>query len=83
MGEVCSAHGGGDMRTKFWFENSNRKDHLEDIGIDGSIILKLILRNGVWGVDWIYLAQARDCWRHPVNAVMNLLIPYKAGNLTS
>jgi hypothetical protein len=26
---------------------------------------------GWWGVEWIHVAQDRDHWRAPVNAVMN------------
>jgi hypothetical protein len=35
-------------------------------------------------VDWTGLAQDRDRWRTLVSAVMNLLVPWNAGNfLTS
>jgi hypothetical protein len=39
---------------------------------------------GCGGMDWIELAHNRDRWRALVNAIMNLLVPYKDGNfLTS
>jgi hypothetical protein len=31
--------------------------------------------SGMWGVDWIEMAQDRDRWRALVNAGMNLWIP--------
>jgi hypothetical protein len=35
-------------------------DHVEDPGVDGRIIVKLILEKWVGGTDWIDLAQDRD-----------------------
>jgi hypothetical protein len=35
-------------------------------------------------MDWIELAEGRDCWQALVDAVMNLRVSYSAGNfLTS
>ena len=52
---------------------------------DGRIILRWIFKEWDVGVmDWIDLAQDRDSWRVLVNVVMNLHVPYNAGNfLTS
>jgi hypothetical protein len=37
-----------------------------------------------WGVEWTDVAQDRDRWQALVKAVMNLRVPYDAGNfLTS
>ena len=33
------------------------------------------LREVIWGMDWIDLAQDRDKWQTIVNAVMNLWLP--------
>jgi hypothetical protein len=39
---------------------------------------------GCGGMDWIDLAQDRGRWRALVNAIMDLQVPYNAGNfLTS
>jgi len=53
---------------------------LEDLVVDGRIILKCIFKK--WGgcMDWIDLAQDRDRWQALVNAAVNLRIPHNTGN---
>jgi hypothetical protein len=49
---------------------------LEDPGVDGKMIFKLIFKK--WdggGMDWIDMAQDRDRWWAVVSAVMNLQVP--------
>ena len=60
------------MCTGFWWGNLRERDHLEDAGIDGKIILRWLFRIvGFRGMDWIELAQDRDRWR----ALMNFRVP--------
>ena len=54
--------------------------YLEDLGVDGRIILRWIFRNWDEGMDWIDMAQDRDRWQALVNTVMNLQVPQTAGN---
>ena len=55
--------------------NLRGRDHLEDPGIDGRMILKWISMKWNGGLDSIDLAQDRDRWRALMSAVMNLLVP--------
>jgi hypothetical protein len=48
---------------------------LEDLSIDGRIILEWVLEKRWQIVDWIHLAQDRDQWQALVNTVMNLRVP--------
>jgi len=41
-------------------EKPEGKRSLEDLGVDGRIILELIRKTGWKGVDWIHLAQDRE-----------------------
>jgi len=61
------------MRTVFWLENPKGRDHSEDLRVAGRIIL-----------EWIYKNRVGSFGLYFVNTVMNLRIPYNAGNfLTS
>jgi len=39
-GELAHMVGGGEIYTGFWWGYLRERDHLEDVGIDGRIILK-------------------------------------------
>jgi hypothetical protein len=67
--------GRGEVCTGFWWGNLRERDHLEDPGIDGRIILRWIFRKWDGDMDWIDLAQNRERWQALVNAVMNIPFP--------
>jgi len=43
MGGACSKYG-GEVYTGFWWGNLRKRDHLENPGIDGRIILRWVFR---------------------------------------
>ena len=47
------------------------KNHLEDLAVDGRMILKWTFKKWDGGMEWIDLAQERNRWRTVVNAVMD------------
>jgi uncharacterized SAM-binding protein YcdF (DUF218 family) len=61
-----------EVHTGFWCGNLRERDHLEELGVDRSQILRLDQEVGDGDMDWIVLAQDRDRWRAVVNAVMIL-----------
>ena len=45
MGGACRTYGGKvEEHTVFWWGNLRERDHLEDPGVDGRIILRRIFR---------------------------------------
>jgi len=38
------------MHTKFWSGNMNGRDHIEELGVDGKVILRVDLRRIGWDV---------------------------------
>ena len=60
MGGACGTYGRKRRATGFLWGDLRERDHLENPGVDGRIILRWIFRkwNG-GGMDWIDLAQNR------------------------
>jgi hypothetical protein len=43
--ELVALWGRGEMHTEFWCGRLKERDHLEELEVDGRIILKWILKN--------------------------------------
>ena len=65
----------GEVYTGFRWGDLRERDHLEDLGAGGRILLKWIFKQWDRGMDWIDLSQDRDSWRAVVNAGVNLRVP--------
>jgi len=51
MGGACSTYGRGEVYIGVWWGNLKKKDHMEDPGVDGRIILRWIFRKWGRGLD--------------------------------
>jgi len=54
--------GRGEASTGFGWGSLKERDHMGDPGLDGRIILSGSSGSGMWGMDWIDMAQDRDRW---------------------
>jgi hypothetical protein len=50
---VCYAWRTGEVHTGLWWEYLRERDHLENVGVDGRIILKWIFNQWDGGAEWI------------------------------
>jgi len=64
-----------EVHIGFWWGNMRERDHLQELGVDGNIILKLIFKKWEGDMEWIYLDQDRGRWWALVSAVKNLQVP--------
>jgi len=71
MGDTCSMNE-GEVHIRFCWGNWRERNDLEDLGMDGRVILNLNSRKLVWDKNWIDLAQDRDRWNVLVKAAMDL-----------
>jgi len=57
MDGACSRYGAGEVHTGFWWRELRERDHLENVRVDGRIILKWT--SSTW-TGWTGLGQDRE-----------------------
>ena len=75
MGGACSTYGARRGAYRVLVGKPEGKNHLEDPGVNGTIILRRNFTKWEGVMDWIDLAQDRDRWQALVNTVIYLKVP--------
>ena len=75
MGRECGTYGDRRHAYRVLVGNLKERDQLENLGVNGSMILKQTVKKLDEGMDLTDLAQDRDRWRTLVNVIMNLRVP--------
>jgi hypothetical protein len=66
---------GESLYTGFWWGDLRERRHLDDLGLEGRLILRWVFRKWDGGMDWINLAQGRDRCRAFADVIVNLRVP--------
>jgi len=74
MGNTCRRNE-GEVHIGFCWGNPRERNSLEDLGMDGRIILNSNSRKLVWDMDCVDLAQDRDRQNAVVKVAMDLPFP--------
>lgn len=64
-------------------ESLKERDHLGHLGVDGSTIIKWILKKLNESLNWNDLANDTDKWKAVGDAIMNFLVPENIRNLVN
>jgi len=68
-----------EVHAGFWWGKLRERDHSENLGLDGRMILKWVFKKYDGGMGWIDLAQYGDKCRRHVNEEINLQVPQNTG----
>jgi hypothetical protein len=60
IGRACGMYGRQECVKQTLVEITDEREYLEDLGVDGRIILKRVLKKWNGGTDKIRVANARD-----------------------
>jgi hypothetical protein len=60
MGGACGTYGSRRGAYRVWWGDMRERNHLEDLGVDGETIFKLICKKWNGSMDWTDMAQERD-----------------------